>query len=598
MKYTSILIRTVLLALVFALPFSSCGDVLETETNSEWDTSYVWRISSISQGVLDRAYVDMPDMPDFYSSNYLDAATDNALTSSIYSSMYKLGAGEMTSKYQIMNNWNTCYNNFQYINQFLENGLGDQVHYIKNDEVQDNAYKERLKGEAYFLRAYWGYRLLQVFGGKTDDGDALGYPIVTSFQDQEELENANLSRNSYEECAQQIMNDCDTAFAYLPLTYSGSDKIVGVTEKGRGSGLASLAIKTQVALYAASPAFQPDNIVTLNGMGDFTIVDESAYKAKWERAAQVAYTCMQTPGFGSVYGLKATDLADAKSTTPGEFILRAYYNSNKLENHHFPPFYLGTANTVPSQNLVDAYPAKNGFPITDARSEYDPQNPYVNRDNRFELSIYYQNKTYGKSGVPVDVTENGAFGSRYSNNNSRTGYYLAKGLSKTQNMLDVNVNKKSVHYFPLLRKTEVFLAFAEAANEAWGPKGLGPDMSQSAYDIIKLLRYKSGGISSTTYLDEVAANTDSFRKLIHNERRIELAFESSRYWDLRRWLDVLNKPVYGVKVTVSDSYNQELIYDYRKVEDRAYNDIKYYYSPLPYDELLKMSNLKNNKGWN
>lgn len=596
MKYTSIFIRTLVLTLILGMTFTSCDDMLDTETNNDWDTSYVWTVSSLSEGILDKAYVDMPDMPDFYGSNYLDAATDNAFTNAYSSNIHALSSGEMTSKNNPLAIWGTCYKNFQYIHLFMENGLTDRVNYIKNDLEKDKEYKTRLLGEAYFLRAYWGWRLLQVYGGKTDDGEALGYPIVTRFVEQDSLMNENLARNSYEECAQQIMNDCDSAYILLPLAYSGSDVVTGITDLGRASGLAALALKTQVALYAASPAYQPDEIVKINAMGDYTIEDETAYKAKWERAALIANTCMNTTGFGNVYGLKATDLADAKASTPTEFIYRRYYNNKSLETRQFPPYYLGYARTVPSQNLVDAYPAKNGFPISDPRSEYDSQNPYLNRDNRFNLTVYHHGEIYGGTGIMIDITDNGAFGMRYSSLNSQTGYYLAKGISKTQNMLDVSVNKNAVHYFPIFRKMQVFLAFAEAANEAWGPKGVGDGVSSTAYDIIKDVRKVSGGITSTTYLDEMAADKDAFRTLIHNERRIELAFESSRYWDLRRWLDVLNKPVYGVSVSQDESFNY--VYDYKEVEKRNYNDIKYYYAPIPTEELLKMSNCKNNLGWN
>ena len=131
------------------------------------------------------------------------------------------------------------------------------------------------------------------------------------------------------------------------------------------------------------------------------------------------------PPPGNFYGLKATDLADAGNTTPAEFLFRTYFNSRDLENKHFAPYYLGKANTVPSQNLVDAFPMKTtGYPISDTQnSAYDPENPYDGRDNRFYLNIYYQGAVYGKTGLPVDVVYGGKDSQSYDPFASRSGYY-------------------------------------------------------------------------------------------------------------------------------------------------------------------------------
>ena len=276
--------------------------------------------------------------------------------------------------------------------------------------------------------------------------------------------------------------------------------------------------------------------------------------------------------------------------------MRAYYNSRALENRHFPPYYLGTANTVPSQNLVDAFPMKNGYPIDDPQSGYDEDNPYANRDNRFYLNVYYHGAKFGNNGEPINVVYGGKDSPSFDQYGSRSGYYLAKFLSKSESMLDPLASANVQHYYPIFRKAEVFLNYAEAANEAWGPTGNPQGCQYSAYDIIKIIREKSGGITDTGYLDEAAAQgKDAFRKVIQNERRIELAFENHRYFDMRRWLLDLTEPVYGVSVTDEDG---QFRYDtHVKLEDRKFDDIKFYYAPLPYEECVKCPNLVNNLGW-
>ena len=117
----------------------------------------------------------------------------------------------------------------------------------------------------------------------------------------------------------------------------------------------------------------------------------------------------------------------------------------------------------------------------------------------------------------------------------------------------------------------------------------------SAYDVIRTIREKSGGITNTTYLDEVATTPESFRKLIQNERRIEFAFENQRFWDLRRWLLPLDETISGMKVTRGTDGDDD--FEVVPIETRPLNDIRYYYLPLPYDEMQKNPDLINNKGW-
>ena len=129
---------------------SSCSDVWDEKTNNEWESKYIWTVSEVAQGVLNNAYRAIPNRPDNYGNNFLDAATDNALTSLYSSSVYKLAMGKYSATDNPLGIWSSCYQQFQYINSFLENGLGDGTKYDKIDADKDAAYKKRLKGEAYF----------------------------------------------------------------------------------------------------------------------------------------------------------------------------------------------------------------------------------------------------------------------------------------------------------------------------------------------------------------------------------------------------------------------------------------------------------------
>ena len=139
--------------------------------------------------------------------------------------------------------------------------------------------------------------------------------------------------------------------------------------------------------------------------------------------------------------------------------------------------------------------------------------------------------------------------------------------------------------------TEIFLDYAEAANEAWGPTA-DNGHGYSAYDVIKAIRQR-GGIEGDEYLESIKSDKDKMRQLIRNERRIELCFENHRFWDLRRWKADLTEPVKGVRITGSGSAKT---YEYFEVEKREYKDYMYF-CPIPEAEILKWSNLVQNDGW-
>ena len=596
MKRTIISISAAALALV---SLASCSGTWEEKVNNEWDTKYVWGVAEIANGVLNRAYVDIPTTPDSYGSNYLDVATDNAATSLFTSSAYKLSQGGISSMSNPLAIWAEAYRNIQYVNSFLENGLGSDIKYNKVDAGLDQAYKKQYYGEAHFLRAYWELQLLKTYGGKDAAGTALGFPIRTYFVNTNSgAFFAVINRNTYQECVDQILADCDTAAKYLPVAYTGDNVVTGSALIGKPTAIAAKTIKVIAALYGASPAYQDDAVVKINGMADYEVVDAAAYASKWETAALLANQLLADPAFGpDYYALANTDLADAPNTTPAEFIFRFFSNNRGVESRHFPPYYFGKANTVPSQNLVDAYPMSNGYPIDDPASGYDPEHPYNGRDLRLYNTVYYDGSVFANSGAAMNMMDGGKDSYTYSEYGTKTGYYLKKGLSTKSLMLKPAATSNSQHYFPILRRAQVFFAYAEAANEAWGPMGKGPGCAYSAYDIMKMVRSVAGGINDTSYLDAVAASgTEAFAALIQNERRLEFAFENERYFDLRRRIMPLDEAVRGVRLSVSDE--GKVVYDTDVVvSERKFNDIRYYYTPLPYDECAKNKYLVNNMGW-
>lgn len=580
---------------------SGCEKALDTKVTWQIGDEDVWRVPELAMGVLHKAYNGISNRPDCYAENFLDAATDNAVCTQRSASVYKLGQGAMTSFNNPIGNWSTCYNMLEYVNSFLENGLSDNVLYNREDPDKDAQIKDRLRGEAYFLRAWWHFELLKMYGGKSADGKALGVPVADHYISYEEAsENGMFIRPSYQATVDFICNDLDLAMELLPASYSGSDQNFGDTQIGRATSGAAAVLKSRVLLYSASPAMQDDDIVKITGMGTYEVVNPGIYQKKWELVAKQIASILTMEGFGTYVPLLPSDIADAQSES-SDFAFRRYFNNNLLEANHFPPYYFGKSMTVPSHNLVKAFCAKNGFPVTDPRSGVDISGPafdmsrlYSVMDDRFARVIYSQGSVFGNSGTALDMSEGGRDSHGYNENATTTGYYLAKFVSTVSGMLNPVASAGSAHYNPLLRKSEVLLNYAEASNEAYGPKAVGEGSSVSAYDIIKSIRSLAGGIMSDAWLDECAGGKDTFRALIQNERRLEFAFENHRYFDMRRWLLPLDEDICGVEIT----RNEDNTFSYREkvVEPRKYT-VRDYYAPLPYAEISKNPNLVNNTGW-
>lgn len=586
--------------LLMLIPFLvACDDVFTPELENIRDLSAMYKEPSYAQGILANAYILLP----YSSSPGSDLATDDAVTNASSNSYLKMATGAWTSSNDPMSQWQARRNAIQYLNIFIANV--DQVVWA-SDSIVRIMYNDRLKGEAYGLRAVQMLYLLRAHGGWTSDGKLLGVPIVT--EPETTSSNFNVPRNTYQECVKQIYNDIDSALNLLPLDYGdiadadipAKYKAMGVTNaskynrvngslmRGRVTGRIVEAIRAQTALLAASPAYNKGSEVT------------------WEDAAN--YAAVVLDRINGVSGLASNGTTWYSNTTeignlssggvPAEIIWRSDIGTNNtLETNNFPPSLYGNGLVNPTQNLVDAFPMANGYPITNTSSTYDSSNPYSNRDPRLTTYVLVNGGTQGPSSTEI-IT--GTYGTtkdvinKESGYSTRTGYYLKKLLRSDCNP-NPTYNTTQKHYTAYIRYTELFLDYAEAANEAWGPTGTGTH-SYSAYDIIKAIR-KRAGVGTTNgdpYLESCKADKDLMRQLIHNERRLELCFENTRFYDLRRWKANLNETTTGMQIDKNSSGILE--YSPIDVEARTYKDYMYY-GPIPYDELLKWDQLVQNAGW-
>ncbi len=543
----------------------SC-DYVEPYPIQDQSDEELWSHANFGEGLLTRAYTGL-------NASYpitMDSYTDNAVPST--PGQNSLALGNWTLEGNSIGNWDNSYTNLKYINIFLENA--EDLIYSVSDPTQNDIENNQRIGEAYFLRAWYHAELLKNYAGKVH-GEMKGIPVVTSSLD--DVEDLDLPRNTYEEVVAQITKDCDSAISRLPLKYNnGSDNFTGLANRGRASGLGAMALKARVYLNAASPAY-----------GGST-------QDLWLRAANAAAEAINaSDGLTNLtnYG----NFNDANNFD--NIWIQPTYVGNGLENTYYPPSLFGDGSLNPSQNLVNAFPAIDGFPIGESNN-YSETLPYENRDPRFERFIFYNGDDY--NGNIIETFEGGEDApGGLSQQGTRTGYYLKKLLSKNVRLTPGDVTT-DVKFYVFLSRTELYLNFAEAANEALGPDDAS--LGFSAADVMAKIRERAGIDSDSLtegYQDEylslqVMGGKNDFRKFIHNERRLELAFEGFRFWDLRRWNEPLSHTIEGVEITPSsDGYD----YDYITVEQHQFQEYMRYV-PLPFEQVLIMDNLLQNEGWN
>ena len=595
--------KNIILYLTALLTLSSCQDMFAPADENNRQEDAMYEESKYAAGLLMYGYSRLP----YATSTQTDVATDDAVTNNTNSSFLNMATGTWAADNDPMSQWNSCKDGIQYVNKFLT--IVDKVKWAPSAASKQQMFIDRQKGEAYGLRALFYYYLLQAHGGYADDDQLYGVPLLTEPEDGSS--DFNQPRALFSDCVKQCFADCDSAMKYLPTDYvdlsvdeipakykelgaesTGYNLVFGSRSKGLMSGKIAEAIKAQVALLAASPAFRDQSGVT---------------------SAEAAVLCANVlkridglNGFdkdGSIWYKNHSKLDPSASEMP-EILWRADRSKDaNQERENFPPTLYGNGRVNPSQNLVDAFPMRSGRPITDPKSGYDPKNPYANRDPRLSDDILYNGVTFRNTLIITGTYPNDKDESldniNYGNTSTRTGYYMKKLLNEKVSPLQSSLVEQ-YHIYPRIRYTEMFLAYAEAANDAWGPKADPTGVGFTAYDVIKAIRQRAGlgkdeiGFDlpeGDAYLEECAADQAKMTELIRNERRIELSFEGFRFWDLRRWNLNLNEKAKGMSINAANNTYTPIDVDIREYKDYMN------YGPIPYTECLKFDQLQQNKGW-
>jgi len=419
------------------------------------------------------------------------------------------------------------------------------------DEVDmEDDYREILRAELKFIRAYRYHDLIRNYGKVVLLGDRVSN-LNDDFSDPSLYKKSEIS-----ECINYVVNQLDEAAAALPVN-SNSAWPLGRATKG-----AALTLKARMLLYAASPLY---NVGT------------------WKDAADAARDVMDMKKY-QLYGDYGSLFLDENSN---EIIFERLYSvgSNHvcMEIANGPNGYSGWAGNVPLQNLIDDYEVfvdpQTAVPF-DTTNPAHVNNPYESRDPRFYATILYNGAEYRGRQVETFLPGGQDTKDGIDNwNTSFSGYYLRKFIDETLpivNPWDVAGTQPWIY----MRYAEILLNFAEARNEDTGPDA-------EVYAAINAIRDRAGMPDLPESLTK-----DEMREKICNERRIELAFEEHRFYDVRRWeiaMETENEPAYGMSITkINDTtftYERIIALDGRRFE------IQHYWLPIPLDEIQSSGGL-------
>lgn len=606
---------------ILSLSLMSCEDFLDKSPDMGIVEDEVFDSFTSVRGYLDNCIKALPDytvfemgnMGEVYSAAFSDEAASTYQTSKVRSVINKgtwLGqeaapeVGYGTSERGNVKGLpiSNAYYCIRITNRILE-----KVPDLSNLTDEE---KKQLLGQAYFFRALYHFEIIKRWGG-------MAY-MDRVFQPSDDMD---LSRISYQAATSRLIEDLDRAIGLLPDEWPEY-------ETGRPTIIAAMAMKEMAALYAASPLMK----------NDINTLEDNGYDIEWaKRAAEYANSVlkyiennipskkmMQTTAknYNNIFYYNGKNICDEAlwykiSDSDRTKDLYRFMNIRFSQKNGVSE---GGAITSPSQNLVDMYEVINpvdgkAYPFGDSRIEeycsWANNNIYKNRDPRFYKTIIYPGDSYGTDGAAKNpkplYLETWRGGKDYQGNYDRsvpTGYMCKKFWWSSANGFEKKwSNNKYGCVF--IRTTQIYLDYAEAMNEAYGPNEDPEEYGMTAVEAINAVRAR---VDMPKVLGDFTDNKEKFRGRIRNERAVELMFENQRWWDIRRWMiaeDLFSGlyPIKGVEVEdkspgQSNVLNKKLIFSKKDIKEevREFKHRNYWY-PIAKNHIEMLENVQQNPGW-
>lgn len=574
-----------IISLVALIAINSC-DTLDIENIYNYDANLVWNDEKLVTAYMTNLYANT-----FPNSGSLDASI------------------QQTTGIRLVPDYVTITNsNYKLWSYTLIRRINEALSNIETSSLSQQ-FKDNIKGQALFLRAYVYFPMVYYHGG---------IPYITVPQDKDK-DDLYVKRNSTKECFDFLIKDLDEAISLLPEKISSSS-----ADYGKIDACFAMAIKAKVLLYKASPQFNPNNPYNNSYWQEAFVANEAAYT--------------KLKGLG--YAL-TPDYADIITVERGVEVVFAVINTypNKTSSWQLgtvPPSLksvTGNPTSTPTWDFVKEFPMIDGKLYNDPSSKYYMtdeeflQNYYKNRDKRFEKSIIWNGCLY-ESGGKVGYRQYTALGIAHtldnfgvnpdagvtsSNLDAYSGFFIRKGHDMSLTSAQLSQYDKD---FIVMRFAEVMLNYAEAANET--------GKTDVAIAMLKEIRKRAGiepgddekyGIS--------AVSREDVREAILAERNIEFCFEPGYFFDLRRLrkLDRLdNMTKWGVeaiainpdgtKMAMKEAQEKALRYELTE-KDFVYSLLQvpgkgvkvtsvpdtYYFFPISQSVIDRNNNIEQNNNW-
>jgi hypothetical protein len=557
-------INYIIIVIVFAaFSLASCKkDYLDVKNiPADMPIDLMYKRYDYIQGIVWGAYSYLPDGFGWVD---LEAATDDAYHTNANNRSHTFNYGVWNQFNNPDNTWSYYFNGIYQANLYLQHKGEVDISSVANSIVNNDSttYKRTvanlkfMEGECYFLKAFFYFELVKRYGGVPVIDQALDYNDQSTWKD--------LPRNSVDACFKYIVSLCDKAAVIIPDSVRTSS-VTSFYESGRATYGTIKALKARALLYAASPLYK-----------------EAGSTYTWADAAAAARDVIAM----NVFNLDASyaNVFGATNDKSVEAIFfKRYGAQNAFERFNFPiVFENSIGNSVtPSQNFVDEFEVKNGatsLPF-DWTNPTHAANPYSNRDPRFAATVIYNGVSFKSTTIQ---TYYGGNSGQPRLNATKTGYYLAKNVNATVDLIN---STTTLHQWLYFRYAEVLLNYAEAMYNAYGPAGDPLNYGMNALQALNKVRTRSTMPALTTVTSDA---------IVH-ERRVELGFEGHRWWDIRRWKkgSVFSNPVRSISITLNGS---NFVYTPTKLEDRVYDPAKMNWYPIPQSEITK-TGWEQNPGW-
>lgn len=568
---------TVILAAVILL-VSCNNDFLNKTPLDKLSEDAVFNSTALAESYINALYTVLPDP---FQEGNIGCITDEGYFRYGGSSTRYIASGNMTpdnvmynyeggqahsTRTTFLNIWNRTYERIYRMNYFL-NYVDEKGTNIPEDDVN------RLKGEVYFLRAWAYYNLIQRYAG---------VPIITKAYDLTDTYDAK--RDNFDDCVNFALEDLDKAEELLP----AKDKAT----KGRANKDIVLALRSRLTLVAASPLFN-DPARPEGG------IFRGQYSAdKWKRALDATKRIIDRADVDGSYRLDDTYDGVWKNTDSPELIWAKYFissadasdNTMKKAQLLYSVVYFNRWTAFqPTQAMTLDYEMTNGKKIFEDGSGYDVNHPFKGRDPRFyksvaspfcnypntdnsgyhdnvlDLSLYYDNVKKSDFDEGKKEPSYSVKAKHLLDATSTMGLEMMKWYIPTSPITEAETG--SVLY-PWFRLAEMYLNYAECAymtgNEALCRQYINKVRSRS-----------------DVRMPEIKESGEALWDRLVNERRVELAFEAIRYFDVRRWKTAQfyeNVPFAGMRTMVlRNGSRNDTIYRVAHPYDESLTHTCYYW---------------------